>query len=689
MERRNFLVNFLLWILVSFFGYTIKKEGENLNLSKTDARMVLDRDGTNISVKIGNINEQLSETLTNNETYIKGNVFDYTSLNDARLRAVNSKSKILNLGSNRTFSIGANTLDFSGLIVKGNNVILQGGGKTVVNVLGSIGNYLPLTADVNRGDQTVSSTLAPSLSPGDLVKIISDGIFSQAEPDRKQGEMHIVQSVTGKQIKFSDLMFDSYTLANNARIAKVNPTTFSISNGVKIKNTATSVDEDRGMSITYAYRPNVQCSFERCGYGGLFLNDCYAPVADVVVNDASHTESPSAFTSYGVSVNNATMYSQIKGTLNYCRHCIAHGGTELGGVAWESTVEVKASGNTDITGNAVLDAHGSTGSVYFFNCKIDNSLIGIKANARYNYIKNCSGRASIAGAEFVVVSKSPGASVDTLAVDGLYLEGYEWAVETNQPVKNLSIKNIKSKWGVSIRSNVTNWNFSDIDVQEWGVAVYASATNVPDTLEVTDIKATGIDPLSSAIYMIYVESPAVKNMILVNCRQKDVSCLARCLNNLDSLQLYNCQSIMPRSAHLYFDSTTITRLVISGGVYRDNQQTGTTHGTVLKGGVITATIQGITTSGTNLIYLIYGKVSTLIHFGNSFHAFAALVTASSPPPLHIIGGSLGSVKIYAGIGSPESVVEGSIGDIYTRTDGGTTTTLYVKTGTGNTGWVAK
>ena len=43
-----------------------------------------------------------------------------------------------------------------------------------------------------------------------------------------------------------------------------------------------------------------------------------------------------------------------------------------------------------------------------------------------------------------------------------------------------------------------------------------------------------------------------------------------------------------------------------------------------------------------------------------------------------------------GTGSPESVVTGVVGDIYTRTDGGAGTTLYVKeSGTGNTGWVAK
>lgn len=44
----------------------------------------------------------------------------------------------------------------------------------------------------------------------------------------------------------------------------------------------------------------------------------------------------------------------------------------------------------------------------------------------------------------------------------------------------------------------------------------------------------------------------------------------------------------------------------------------------------------------------------------------------------------------SGTGSPQSVVTAGIGSLYTRTDGGAGTTLYVKeSGTGNTGWIAK
>ncbi|MBT2738093.1 right-handed parallel beta-helix repeat-containing protein [Bacillus sp. ISL-7] len=61
MIRRNFLVNLLLWILAFFFGYTIKREGEKLNLLKTNERMVLDKDGSNISEKIDIFSTQMAD----------------------------------------------------------------------------------------------------------------------------------------------------------------------------------------------------------------------------------------------------------------------------------------------------------------------------------------------------------------------------------------------------------------------------------------------------------------------------------------------------------------------------------------------------------------------------------------------------------------------------------------------------
>ena len=51
---------------------------------------------------------------------------------------------------------------------------------------------------------------------------------------------------------------------------------------------------------------------------------------------------------------------------------------------------------------------------------------------------------------------------------------------------------------------------------------------------------------------------------------------------------------------------------------------------------------------------------------------------------------MNSIKVLSGAGSPEGVVTAAIGTLYTRIDGGASTTLYVKeSGTSSTGWVAK
>lgn len=46
--------------------------------------------------------------------------------------------------------------------------------------------------------------------------------------------------------------------------------------------------------------------------------------------------------------------------------------------------------------------------------------------------------------------------------------------------------------------------------------------------------------------------------------------------------------------------------------------------------------------------------------------------------------------IRRGAGTPEGAVTAPVGAVFVRSDGGASTTLYVKeSGTGNTGWVAK
>lgn len=73
----------------------------------------------------------------------------------------------------------------------------------------------------------------------------------------------------------------------------------------------------------------------------------------------------------------------------------------------------------------------------------------------------------------------------------------------------------------------------------------------------------------------------------------------------------------------------------------------------------------------------------------SIDSFGLLAAGSLSGTSYVQTGS-GTTRWYAGTGSPEGVVTATVGSLYSRTDGGAGTSLYVKeTGSGNTGWAAK
>jgi len=60
--------------------------------------------------------------------------------------------------------------------------------------------------------------------------------------------------------------------------------------------------------------------------------------------------------------------------------------------------------------------------------------------------------------------------------------------------------------------------------------------------------------------------------------------------------------------------------------------------------------------------------------------------------IQVISGfiNFNGTTLFSGFGSPEGVVTAARGSLFLRKDGGTSSSLYVKTsGTGNTGWTAK
>lgn len=154
----------------------------------------------------------------------------------------------------------------------------------------------------------------------------------------------------------------------------------------------------------------------------------------------------------------------------------------------------------------------------------------------------------------------------------------------------------------------------------------------------------------------------------------------------------------------------VFRVSVIGGLFKGNSG----RGVIIRGGqdckVVGATL-GSNGSGLAQLQVDGSAARTLIAnnvipqgaTGVAIDATATDTTVSSnlinsalvTTPLSIAapvrtGGAGGSASEYVGVGTPEGIVTARIGSRYSRTDGGTGTTLYVKeTGTGNTGWVAK
>jgi hypothetical protein len=105
-------------------------------------------------------------------------------------------------------------------------------------------------------------------------------------------------------------------------------------------------------------------------------------------------------------------------------------------------------------------------------------------------------------------------------------------------------------------------------------------------------------------------------------------------------------------------------------------------GTDRSGGDLTLASGDSTGAGTSAVIISTPAAGST---GTTTRAAAERVRISSA------GIQINSGPIWSsGTGSPEGAVTAGVGSIYTRTDGGASTTLYVKeSGTGNTGWIAK
>lgn len=133
-----------------------------------------------------------------------------------------------------------------------------------------------------------------------------------------------------------------------------------------------------------------------------------------------------------------------------------------------------------------------------------------------------------------------------------------------------------------------------------------------------------------------------------------------------------------------------TAAVVVGGQLFINNNGVFVGNTVGLTSVAIAVPAGFAVAGSPLV--ANGTITISIASGATVRAsIGAAESGNNTDITDLVSGILiGGSAINTGVGSPETVVVGNVGDLYLRQDGGAATTLYVKeSGLGNTGWIPK
>lgn len=136
--------------------------------------------------------------------------------------------------------------------------------------------------------------------------------------------------------------------------------------------------------------------------------------------------------------------------------------------------------------------------------------------------------------------------------------------------------------------------------------------------------------------------------------------------------------------------TTTTFDAVMTNIQIEMNAPDSTGGVFLGSGCNWAVRPIVTTSGSRPVTAIEAFVSEAFVDFRSHGGLSFRTSDRSAATAYCFTGQNSNLIWTVGAGSPEGAVSARVGSLYTRTDGGASTTLYVKeSGTGNTGWVAK
>jgi hypothetical protein len=211
------------------------------------------------------------------------------------------------------------TLDFSAAV-----------DATRLRIHGSIGSNILLTANANKGSNSVAVSSTAGLAAGDLILISSNQLVPLAalggSTTETIGEFAVIQRIVGSNLIINGALDDTYTTATVAKIQKVTPKENITVAGLTIIGAGPSgldvSTNDIGINALYCRNLHVEnCKLVNCDYNAIRLDQCYESVVNgnTIIHGYRGSDSFLSVIQYGIVALGATA------SLSITNNCVIGG----------------------------------------------------------------------------------------------------------------------------------------------------------------------------------------------------------------------------------------------------------------------------------------------------------------------------------------------------------------------------
>jgi len=328
------------------------------------------------------------------------------------------------------------------------NVHIQGEGMGITNIVadqtmttnpaieaysGQNGNPLLLAASTAPGDTslTLNPQDAATLQAGDYILLFSNKIVDAERTDKMAGEVkRVAADPQGGTISLDDQIFDSYTLADSAALAKITMLHNVTLSGLSVTTNAPQFTGNAGL-MEFRFIDNLQIArveaHDAFIAGISLVSVVNSNVSDCYVHHI-RDKTPPSNVHYGIVVSSASQNISIQGCrFSHTRHAVTtggKGGTLLNGIQRNIIV----SGCTSMAADtAHFDTHDPAENVSFVGCvavggvPADQVVVGFQMRGANGSIAGCSVLRAIG--KGIMIFEGTGLSQNHEGSDGAVITG--------------------------------------------------------------------------------------------------------------------------------------------------------------------------------------------------------------------------------------------------------------------------